>query len=132
MPLRLVAHRRHSDARGGQGAGDAVSDPVALAAPGGQKARPARSGRAERRGGGARPPRERPVLDPVSLGALVVSAAQLAWTIHRDRNRKAPPDVVAHEVRMRLEAPADVTTEQRDRLVEAVVREAVVAAEQGP
>ena len=70
-------------------------------------------------------------LDPVSLGALVVSAAQLAWTIHRDRERKAPPDVIAHEVRVRLEAPADVTTEVRNRLVEAVVLETVVAAEQG-
>ena len=69
-------------------------------------------------------------LDPVSLGALIVSAAQLAWTIHRDRQSKAPPDVIAHEVRVRLEAPADVTPELCDQLVEAVVRETVAAAEQ--
>lgn len=69
-------------------------------------------------------------LDPISLGALIVSAAQLAWTIRRDRAQHASPDAVAHELRVELVFPTDVAPQLRDRIVEAVAREAVAVSEE--
>ena len=71
------------------------------------------------------------VVDPVSIGALIVSIATLAWTVYTDLKTKAPnpsADVIARTVRVRLDPPAKVDADQRDRIIEVTVAETVRAA----
>src|SRR4051812_21850734 len=59
--------------------------------------------------------------DPISLGALIVSVASLAWTIyhdHRNDGRKPSPEVLARQVRVQVELPEHASVEQRDRIIE--------------
>ena len=66
-------------------------------------------------------------LDPISLGALVVSVAQLAWTVYTDLRKQTPepsPEVIARTVRVKLAAD-DTPHSQRDRIIEVVVEETV-------
>jgi hypothetical protein len=73
-------------------------------------------------------------LDPVSLGGLIVSVATLAWTVFNDlRNKtpKPPPEGIARRVRVELETHDSVTPAQRDRIIEIVVSETIVAASLG-
>lgn len=73
-------------------------------------------------------------LDPVSLGGLIVSVATLAWTVFNDLRSKAAkpsPDVVARQVRVRLETPDSVTPAERDRIIDVVVSETIVAGGPG-
>lgn len=66
-------------------------------------------------------------LDPVSLGALIVSIASLAWTIYKDTRKPDQPnptaDVVARAVRVRLDRPTDLPPEDRARVIEVTVEE---------
>ena len=73
-------------------------------------------------------------VDPIALGALIVSAAQFAWQIHMDvkRRREARPATLAQiaaAVREQLDVPPFISREQSDRVVEVVVAETVAAAE---
>jgi WD40 repeat protein/tetratricopeptide (TPR) repeat protein len=67
-------------------------------------------------------------VDPVSIAALVVSTAGLAWTVYKDvRTRvwKPRPDVVACEVRLKLVSSSHISMEERDRIIEMVAEEIV-------
>jgi hypothetical protein len=64
--------------------------------------------------------------DPISLGALIVSIASLAWTVFIDlkKNTSQPsPDVVARTVRVQLRNTDQFDSTQRDRVIEIVVHE---------
>ena len=71
-------------------------------------------------------------LDPVSLGALIVSVASLAWTIYNDLKKKTPtpsPDVVTRTVRVQLDDPHGLDRQQRDRIIEVTVEETIKASD---
>jgi hypothetical protein len=74
------------------------------------------------------------VIDPVSLGTLVVSVATLAWTIYRDLKNdgggKPPMVVIINSVRRQLDWEGDVDTTQHSELIEATVEETIAAAEE--
>lgn len=64
--------------------------------------------------------------DPISLGALIVSAATLAWTIYTDqRNRNNTPtqDTLSRQIRIQLHTPRDITTTERDHIIDITVDE---------
>jgi len=81
--------------------------------------------------GRARP--DQYVLDPISLGALIVGIASLAWTVYSDlRNKTArpSPEVVSRTIRVRLRddgngGPSSLSPAERDRIIEVVVEETV-------
>lgn len=69
--------------------------------------------------------------DPVSIGALVVSIATLAWTIYTDLRKRTPapaPEVVARTVRVELRDSGGLDPTARDRVIEVVVGETVRVA----
>ena len=80
------------------------------------------------------PAREQYV-DPISLAALVVSVASLAWGIYRDLSSKgdAPArEIVERRVRVEVrQIDAGTAPEQRDRIIEVVVDELMSPAD-GP
>ncbi|MEU7055108.1 hypothetical protein [Streptomyces sp. NPDC046197] len=73
-------------------------------------------------------------LDPISLGALIVSVASLAWTVYSDLRKQTPTphrDVITRHVRIRLDraetpqpalSPAD-----RDRYIDITIEETLNA-----
>ena len=72
-------------------------------------------------------------VDPIALGALIVSAAQFAWMVYMDvdRRRESRPATVvqiAEAVRDQLDIPPTISREQGDRVVDVVVAETVAAA----
>jgi len=65
-------------------------------------------------------------LDPIALGALIVSVATLAWTIYTDLKQKTPnpsPDVLARAIRVQLREAGAPNSAERDRIVDVVVSE---------
>lgn len=73
-------------------------------------------------------------VDPIALGALIVSVAQFAWMIYMDvdRSREARPVTltqIAEAVREQLVIPPSTSREQGDRIVDVVVAETVAAAD---
>lgn len=81
--------------------------------------------------GGTEPPDR--YLDPISLGALVVSIASLAWTVYTDLKTKTPnppTEVVARTVRVQLRDSVNVDPTARDRIIDVVVGEATHAGGQ--
>jgi hypothetical protein len=65
-------------------------------------------------------------LDPVSLGALIVSIASLAWTVYNDSKKKtANPsrDVVARTVRLQLTDAGEHSPKDSDKIIDVVVTE---------
>jgi hypothetical protein len=70
--------------------------------------------------------------DPISLGALIVSAAGLAWTVYKDLRKKTPspsPEVVARTVRVQLDGPEGLDSQRRDQIIDITVQETIKAAE---
>jgi hypothetical protein len=70
--------------------------------------------------------------DPISLGALIVSVAGLAWTVYKDLRKKAPspsPEVVTRAVRVRVEPPDGLDSQRRDQIIDITVQETIKAAE---
>jgi hypothetical protein len=91
----------------------------------------------------AEDPLERPPerVDPISLGALIVSIASFGWTVYRDLKKdrdaaREDPAARAKRLATRLQEegtdairlPAGLTAEQRSRII-GVVAEEIVAAE---
>jgi hypothetical protein len=69
-------------------------------------------------------------LDPVSLGALIVSTATLAWTIYTDLRTKTPhpsPQVIARRIRIELHDPTPIETTERDHIIDVAVTETIHA-----
>jgi hypothetical protein len=80
------------------------------------------------RGSEQRPER---FFDPISLGALIVSIATLAWTIYTDLKTKTPspaPDVVARTVRVELRRRGDTGPASSDQFTDVIVTEVIKAA----
>ncbi|MFD7403574.1 hypothetical protein ACFV7R_13085 [Streptomyces sp. NPDC059866] len=75
-------------------------------------------------------------LDPISLGALIVSIASLAWTVYNDLKKQTPAphhDVITRHVRIRLDQaetpqPALSPTD-RDRYIDITIEETLNAAQ---
>jgi len=90
-------------------------------------------------GGDVTGPQQR-FLEPgtaIALASLVVSVAGLAWQIYwdlRQAGQAAPParEVLARQVRVRVEVPPGLTPADRDRVVEVVVDETIAAADDRP
>jgi hypothetical protein len=71
-------------------------------------------------------------LDPVALAALVISAAQLSWSVYMDlRSRKAKParEVIERIVTVKLPERSDISTTDRERVITVVTEEIVRQAE---
>ncbi|HWX45141.1 MAG TPA: hypothetical protein VNY52_07435 [Solirubrobacteraceae bacterium] len=74
---------------------------------------------------------ERYVIDPISLGSLIVATATLAWTVYADLRKRTPkpaPEVIERTVRVELSRTDKTNPEQRDRIVEVVVNETLRVA----
>jgi hypothetical protein len=70
-------------------------------------------------------------LDPTSLGALIVSIANLAWTVYVDLQKKTPkpsPAVVARTIRIKLENSHEFNSTQQANVIDIVVDQTVRAA----
>ncbi len=71
------------------------------------------------------------VFDPATafaLGSLLVAIAALAWTVYRDLKKETPtpsPEVLSRRIRLKVELPAGLTENQRDRQITVVVEELV-------
>lgn len=65
--------------------------------------------------------------DPVAIGALIVSVAQLAWTIYSDHRKKAPDVPPEHlELVLRNEIRREVeVTPGSARITDVVVKEVI-------
>ncbi|CAM5424108.1 hypothetical protein [Streptomyces griseomycini] len=75
-------------------------------------------------------------LDPISLGALIVSVASLAWTVYSDLKKQtsAPHrDVITRHVRIRLDQseapPQALSSADRDRYIDITIEETLNAAQ---
>jgi hypothetical protein len=82
--------------------------------------------------------------DPISLGALVVAIATLAWTIYNDQRNRAreqktalspavqepEADSVPRQVRIKLRESDEVLPPGTDRITEVVVTEIIRQARQ--
>ena len=69
-------------------------------------------------------------LDPISLGALIVSVASLTWTVYNDLRKKTPTphrDVISRHVRVQLdqtETPQPpLSATDRDRYIDITIEE---------
>ena len=65
-------------------------------------------------------------LDPVALAALIVSAAQLAWSVYVDllmRTAQPAPGALARRVRVELAERTEIEPGVRDRVIDIVVAE---------
>jgi hypothetical protein len=67
-------------------------------------------------------------LDPISLAALIVSAASLAWTVYNDQRKHTvlpSREVVERRVRVELPENVDISPEDRARVIATVTEELV-------
>jgi hypothetical protein len=73
----------------------------------------------------ATPPQQYGV-DPVSLGTLIVTIADLAWTIYTDLKKETPnpaPEVVARKVRVELRNSSDTSPTRSREITDVIVTE---------
>ncbi|MGA5450318.1 hypothetical protein ACPCVO_27165 [Streptomyces umbrinus] len=77
-------------------------------------------------------------IDPISLGALIVSIASLTWTIYNDlrkSNPTPPPEAVTRRVRVqldRLDTPeAGISPAERERCIDITIEETLNSAQNG-
>ncbi|MFC8140330.1 hypothetical protein ACFUKV_00945 [Streptomyces paradoxus] len=75
-------------------------------------------------------------VDPISLGALIVSVASLAWTVYSDLRKQTPTphrDVITRHVRIRLDQAETPQTPlnpaDRDRYIDITIEEMLNAAQ---
>jgi hypothetical protein len=67
-------------------------------------------------------------VDAIALAALIVAAADLAWSFYIDLRKKSPkpaPDIVARHLRIELDRPRLIELAERDRVIEIVVNEII-------
>jgi hypothetical protein len=69
----------------------------------------------------------------IAIASLLVSAAQFGWQIYRDlksdreADEKRKVQVLARRLRLSLTGPSDLSSQQRDRLLEVVAEEIVAS-----
>jgi hypothetical protein len=71
-------------------------------------------------------------VDPISLGALIVSIVTLAWQVYTDlkaRNSKPSTEVVARRVRIQLEDSDRLSTPDDEKIIDIVVGETMKEGE---
>jgi hypothetical protein len=76
--------------------------------------------------GEADQPAERYEPVTVSLAALVVSIASLAWTIYTDLRKQTPrpdPEALKRRIRVEVDLPEQVSAADRDRVLAVIVEE---------
>lgn len=76
--------------------------------------------------GDADQPAERYEPITISLAALVVSIASLAWTVYTDLKKQTPrpdPEVLKRRLRIEAELPEQISTADRDRVLTVIVEE---------
>ena len=64
----------------------------------------------------------------IALGSLLVAIAALAWAIYQGLKKETPtpsPEVLSRRIHLKVELPAGVTEDQRDRQITVVVEELV-------
>ena len=69
-------------------------------------------------------------IDPISLGALIVAVADLAWTIYTDLKAQTPlpsPQVITRRIRIELNDSAPIEPTERDHVIDVVVTETMEA-----
>lgn len=69
--------------------------------------------------------------DPISLGALIVSVASLAWTVYSDlKKRTLTPsvEVVTRAVQVHLQDAGELDPAEHDRIIDIVVTETLRVA----
>lgn len=62
----------------------------------------------------------------ISLAALIVSVAGLAWTIYTDlkkQTRRPDPEVMERRIRVEIEHPEKVSAADRDRVITTVIEQ---------
>jgi hypothetical protein len=72
-------------------------------------------------------------VDPISLGALIVSVAALAWPVYTDlksRNGKPSKEVVSRRVRIQLQDSERASTSDNEEVIDIVVDETIKEGEQ--
>jgi hypothetical protein len=72
-------------------------------------------------------------VDPISLGALIVSIATLAWQVYtdlKDRNGEPSKEVVARRVRIQLRDSEDTPTPDDQKVIDIIVDETIKEGEQ--
>ena len=60
----------------------------------------------------------------ISLAALLVSVASLAWTIYTDLRKQTQqphPEVMKRRIRVEVELPEGISSPERDRVIAAIV-----------
>ena len=73
-------------------------------------------------------------VDPISLGALIVSVATLAWKVYTDlraRNDKPSKDIVARKVRIQLKNSEHIPHPDYENIIAIVVDETMKEGERG-
>jgi hypothetical protein len=72
-------------------------------------------------------------VDPISLGALIVSVAALAWQVYTDlkaRDGKPPKEVVGRRLRIQLQDSEHTSTPDDQKVIDIVVEETIKEGEQ--
>ena len=73
-------------------------------------------------------------LDPISLAALLLAAAQFGWQVYQDHKKEtAKPSREVLERRIRVELPerTDISADDRDRIIAVVTEEIIKQADEG-
>jgi hypothetical protein len=102
------------------------SDPIARAAAAALTARfdPALPMEVEKlilqRDAGQPPERYLGVAEGVAIAALILQCAQFAWQVYKDTREK---DAIRRRLRLEVRVPAKLTPDQRDAVIEAVVKQ---------
>lgn len=84
----------------------------------------------QERGSNGRPDQ---YVEPVGLAALIVAAADLAWSVYIDLRKKTPkpaPEVIARQIRIKLDQPRTIEPAERDRVIEIIVDEIIQPADE--
>src|SRR3954471_14443365 len=72
-------------------------------------------------------------LDPISLAALLVAAAQFGWQVYQDHKKEtAQPsqEVVERRIRVQLPERTDISADDRNRIIAVVTEEIIREADE--
>lgn len=67
-------------------------------------------------------------VEPIALAALIVAAADLAWSVYADlrkKSEKPAPEVISWQLRVELDQPRTIQPAERDHVIQIVVDEII-------
>jgi hypothetical protein len=67
-------------------------------------------------------------VEPIALAALIVAAADLAWSVYADLRKKSAkpaPEVIFRQLRIELDQPRTIQPAERDHVIQIVVEEII-------